>query len=72
MSWGGLCPYCKEPFKGKGAQESRIMGAHRTTVRYPFSTRRETCPYGGGTVEDAAAGITPRRRRQLNAGVAQL
>jgi len=72
MSWGGLCPYCKEPYKGKGAPESRIMGPHRTTVPGPLGLRREPCPYAGGTVEDAAAGITPRRRRQLNAGVAQL
>lgn len=72
MSWGGLCPYCKEPFKGKGAQEGRIMGAHKTGWCLPCTRVRERCPYGGGTVEDAAAGITPRRRRQLDAGVAKL
>lgn len=42
------------------------MGEHKTDMLLPFSNRRERCVYGGGTVEDAAAGITPIRRRRLN------
>lgn len=66
MSWGGRCPQCKQPFTGRGKQADRIMGEHRTEFYYPFSNRRERCPFSGGTVEDAAAGISPIRRRRLN------
>jgi hypothetical protein len=30
------------------------------------TNRRERCPYSGGTVEDAAARITPIRRQRLD------
>jgi len=66
MSWGGRCPACKQPFTGKGKQAARVMGEHKTEFYAPFSNRRERCVYGGGTVEDAAARITPIRRRRLD------
>lgn len=66
MSWGGRCPYCKQPFTGRGKHSGRVMGEHRMETYVICTNRRERCPYGGGTVEDAAARISPIRRRRLN------
>jgi hypothetical protein len=64
--WGGKCPACKQVFRGRGKQEARVMGEHKTEFYLPFSNRRERCVYSGGTVEDAEFRITPIRRRRLN------
>lgn len=71
MSWGGICPRCKQPLTGRGKQSDRIMGSHRMQTYAIGSNRRERCPYSGGTVEDAASGITPIRRRRLNREASQ-
>lgn len=39
------------------------MGQHRSPWNYIASNRREPCPYGGGTREDAEKRITPLMRR---------
>lgn len=40
-----------------------IVGRHKTDEYHPFSNRRVSCAYGGGTVADMDAGITPLRRK---------
>ncbi len=61
MTWGGRCPYCGEVFRG--LKDGKTMGRHLSPWNYIASNRREPCPYGGATREDAERRITPLMRR---------
>ncbi len=61
MIWGGRCPHCGEPFRG--LKDGKTMGRHLSPWNYIASSRREPCPYGGATREDAERRITPLMRR---------
>lgn len=59
---GTLCPQCKQY---ANILVGDILGQHRKDTYYIASNRREHCPYGGGTREDARSGITPLRRKTI-------
>lgn len=62
---GTRCPQCKQY---ANILQGGVLGQHRTEYYYPFSNRRELCNYSGSTLADAAAGITPLRRKAIDAG----
>lgn len=60
---GTTCPQCKQY---ANILVGRVLGSHRKDTYYLCSNRREHCPYSGGTIEDAIAGITPLRRKTID------
>lgn len=63
---GTKCPQCKQY---ANILQGGVLGQHRTEYYYPFSNRRELCNYSGSTLADAAAGITPLRRKAIDRGL---
>jgi len=67
-SGGTTCPQCGQyaPLIADGTR----LGEHRTEFyvlgQIRGGRRRERCPYSGGTVADAVAGIPPLRRKTID------
>lgn len=70
MRLEGRCPVCLQHTWIR--QDGVTMSRHWSDQYRPATasrrrnTVREECPFGGGTLADARAGITPLDRRRMN------